>query len=191
MRAVKQGQLDSLCGMYAVVNALEGAGVTGPRCALHKELFQRLTVSLPTARLKTAISSGMDSEDILDAARPSLRWLKRRYGIDLKIKRLEIAPTDLSLEVFVSALRRTIDYDHMSAIVNVHLPGYSHWTVASRINNGRLVVRDSGTLKVLDLSRFSLDRGRYRFSADETLVLIRSGWPMKSAVATKPYRARG
>lgn len=174
MRAVKQGDLDALCGIYALINALEPAGVTGPRGPLHKQLFRRLTLGLPADRLQAAMFDGLDSEDLLETSARAFRWLNRRYGVKVRLERPWHDIDFRNIEHFLDALRASARQPDAAVIVNVHLPGYSHWSVVRRFEGRRAILRDSGSLRHLELDRFSLNRGRYRFSAIDTLLLTRS-----------------
>lgn len=174
MRAVRQGELDALCGIYALINALEVAGVKGPRSVMHKQLFRRLTLGLPADRLQAAMFDGLDSEDLLETGGRAFRWLGRRHRIWVSLERPWHDVDFPDVDAFLASLRGTAQSHDAAVIVNVHLPGYSHWSVVRRFEGRRALLRDSTGLKQLELERFSLDRGRYRFSAIETLLLTRS-----------------
>ena len=55
MRAQKQGDLDGLCGLYAIVNAIELTGVVGPKSTFHRRLFKRLLNGLAEGELHQAM----------------------------------------------------------------------------------------------------------------------------------------
>ena len=174
MRAVQQGELDALCGIYALINALEVTGVTGPRSAMHKQLFRRLTLGLPADRLQAAMFDGLDSEDLLEAGSKAFRWLGRNHRIRVGLERPWHDTDFADVGAYLDALRASASQSDAAVIVNVHLPGYSHWSVVRRFDGKRALLRDSGPLRQLELERFSLDRGRYRFSSIDTLVLTRT-----------------
>lgn len=174
MRAVKQGELDALCGIYALINALEVTGVTGPRSPMHKQLFRRLTLGLPADRLQAAMFDGLDSEDLLETGSKAFRWLGRRHRIRVSLERPWHDTDFTGVEAYIDQLRQSARRSDTAVIVNVHLPGYSHWSVVRRFEGKRALLRDSGPLRQLELERFSLDRGRYRFSSIDTLLLTQS-----------------
>jgi len=173
MRAVRQGDLDALCGVYAIINALEGVGIGGPRSLMHQRLFRRLTLGLPADRLQAAMYEGLDAEDLVGTGRRAFRWLRQSYGHSLRITRPLRVCDDDDIEHFFDAVAGWTQRADLSVIVNVHLPGLSHWTVVKRVRGRIMELRDSGRLKTLDLDRFSLSRGRYRFSRQETLLIKR------------------
>lgn len=174
MRAVKQGELDALCGIYALINALEVAGVTGPRLPMHKQLFRRLTLGLPAERLQAAMFDGLDSEDLLETGKRAFRWLGRRHKIRVSLERPWHDEDFPTVDAFLASVRETARSPTAAVILNVHLPGLSHWSVVRRFDGRRALLRDSGNLRQLELDRFSLDRGRYRFSAIDTLLVTQS-----------------
>lgn len=184
MRAVKQGELDALCGIYALINALEPTGMTGPRTTMHKQLFRRLTLGLPADRLQAAMFDGLDSEDLLETGSKAFRWLGRRHRIKVRLERPWHDTDFTGVDAYLERLRHAVSRPQAAVIVNVHMPGYSHWSVVRRFEGRRALLRDSGTLRLLELDRFSLDRGRYRFSAIDTLLLTRS--PKSTALRLGP-----
>ena len=173
MRPAKQGVLDALCGVYAVINAIELVGVVGRRSPLHRELFSKLVCALPPDRLRAGVVCGLGADDLTAASRKAFRWLRREHGVDLRIRQpfadheFEQTPT------YLDAVRAQAENWQRAVIICIEIPGGSHWTVLRAIEGRRLYVRDSGRLTVLDLSRYDLKRGRYRFLTEETLVIQR------------------
>lgn len=171
MRAVRQGDLDALCGVYAIINALEVAGVTGPRSQMHRRLFRRLTCGLPPDRLQNAMHDGLDQDDLIKTSNRAFRWLRQAYGLRASLSQPLRGEEIDDLAVYVATVAEWTREPNLAVIVNVHLAGLSHWTVVRTVKGRAMEVRDSTTLKRLALDRFSLVRGRYRFSAPETLLL--------------------
>lgn len=173
MRPAKQGGLDSLCGLYAIVNAVELVGVTGRRSTLHEDLFAKLICALPPHRLRTGLLCGLDVDDLLTASRRAFRWLRKTHDVDLRI-RAPFADREFEHGVdYIEAIRAQNETWRKAVIIGVAIPGGSHWTVMRAIEGQRLYVRDSGRLIHLDLRRFDLKRGRYHFIAEDTLVIER------------------
>lgn len=181
MRALRQGELDALCGIYALINAMEIAGVTGPRSNLHRSLFAKLTRGLPYDRLQSAMHHGLDAEDLMSTGTRAFRWLRRSHGTKLSLSQPMRANENEDLSTFIDTVRAWTEQPDLAVIVNLHLPGLSHWTVVRRIRSQVMEVRDSSGLKTLELDRFSLTKGRFRFSANETLLV-------RSSVATDRTR---
>lgn len=173
MRPAKQGGLDSLCGLYAIVNAIELVGVTGRRSTLHEDLFAKLICALPPHRLRSGLVCGLDVDDLLTASRGAFRWLRKAHGVDLRIRTPFADREFVDGAGYVQAIRGQNEAWRKAVIIGVAIPGGSHWTVLRAIEGRRLYVRDSGRLTHLDLSRFDLKRGRYHFIAEDTLVIHR------------------
>lgn len=176
MRAVRQGDLDALCGIYALINALEVAGVTGPRSQMHRRLFRRLACGLPPDRLQNAMHDGLDEEDLIRTSNRAFRWLRQAYGLRASLSQPLRGERIDDLAIYVATVAEWTREPNLAVIVNVHLPSLSHWTVIRAVRSRVIEVRDSTTLKRLELDRFSLVRGRYRFSASETLLLRVGGF---------------
>ena len=173
MRPVKQGALDALCGVYAVVNALEMVGVVGRRSRLHRDLFSKLILALPAHQVGGAVICGVEAQDLMRASRRAFRWLRRTHGVDLCIR----APlADRRFEEtapFLDFVRSQAQDWRRAVIVGIEFPGGSHWTVVRAIEGRKLYLRDSGRMTRLDLDRFDVRRGRYRFLPEDTLVIQR------------------
>lgn len=173
MRPVRQGAFDALCGLYAVVNAVEVVGLKGPRSSFHKRLFDRLVVGLDHDDVKFAVTDGLGPDELIGAARKAFRWVDRTYGVKLSIRRPRHAGLVSDADEFLDWFDRATDDGRHAVIVNVVMPWLDHWTVAARRDGRRLIVRDSHGLQTLDLGRFTLGGGAYRLRADHTLLIAR------------------
>lgn len=173
MRPAKQGQFDGLCGIYAIVNAIEMTGLTGPRSELHRKLFTRMALDLPTDKLRSAIEYGLEANDLMRVARRSFRWMRHKHEIDLRIMRPYPDTVFDSCDFYLEVLRLWTEEPRTAVIVSVAMPGISHWTVVRRVRQTSMTVRDSGRLTELPLSRFALTRSRYRFEPSDTLIIRR------------------
>ena len=173
MRPVKQGQLDAMCGIYAIINALEPAGLKGPRSKIHQELFRRLVSGLPNSRLRAAMREGLEPADLLAAGKGAFRWLAAMHGHSFEIARPWVRRHFDSPRAFLSAIDDATS-GPVGVIVCFSQPGLSHWSVARRRQGGQLLLRDSGGLRSLELGRYDLDRGRYRFTPRDTLFVTKA-----------------
>lgn len=171
MRAARQGAFDGLCGVYALINCLDEVGLKRPRSKLHKDLFIALTHALPSDRLKAAMDDGLCTEDLIGAARRGFRAIRRQYFIDLRVGQPFAQRAFGSVDEFAASLTTFVQASSASVIINMGTPHYDHWTVVRGLEGRRLLVRDSGALKQLDLGRFTVDRGRYRLRPAETLLV--------------------
>lgn len=173
MRPAKQGTLDSLCGVYAVINALEQVGVVGRRSLVHTQLFERLVLSMTPHQLRSSLVCGLEADDLLSISRKAFRWMRRTHGVDLRMRRPFVDREFDSTTDYVETLRAQSEGWRRAVIIGFDIPGGSHWTAVRSIEGRRLYVRDSGQMTHLDLRRFELTRGRYRFLTADTLVIQR------------------
>ena len=172
MRAVKQGDLDALCGVYAIINCLHVLGIRRHSQALNRDMFQELTHALGAVRLLAGMRDGLDPEDLLLAALSAFPVVAAKYDIGLTLDQPYRSMKFESADEFLFEIRQSILEQGHAAVVNVLLPGgYDHWTAPSAIGNGKMVLRDSGRLKSLPLSRFSLTTGDTRIVTAVTLRL--------------------
>ena len=173
MRPLKQGTLDALCGIYAIVNALEQVGVGGPRSALHQELFEKLILALTPHQLRSGLICGLDADDLQYASRKAFRWLRRTHDVDLRLRIPFLDQEYENASDYVNAIREQSEERQRAVIICVEVPGRSHWTILRSVQGRWVYVRDSGRMRRLDLTRFQLGRGPYRFLPADTIVIMR------------------
>lgn len=173
MRPVKQGELDGLCGLYSIINAIELTGVRGPRGLMHQQLFKRLVLSLPSDVAQNAIADGLNGADLIESSVRPFRWLARTCGLQLSLSQPWLDTSFTDMNEFLNALREQLRHADRAVIINLKAPSPWHWTVLKPLTAERMQVRDSGRLSTLSLDRFSLTAGSYRFSARDRLHLTR------------------
>lgn len=171
MRPARQGSLDSLCGVYAIINALDPAGIKLRRGRLHRDLFKELTYGLGGVALLAAMHDGIGRHDLLRAAKAAFRWLALEHEVELTID----APYDGRVfkhpRLFLDALRSHLEADGQSVIVDISKPGRDHWTVATAIVGRKLLIRDSGGMTAVPLAQLTSQKGDWAISIEDTLVI--------------------
>ncbi len=177
MRAVRQGAFDGLCGLYAIVNAVERVGIKGPRSAFHKSLFLRLAKAIPAHGLHRVLGSGIEADELAVVARRAFRTVQRDYDIKLTIRRPLMRSKFTQLPEFLSWFDEIARDQRHAIVVNVVMPWVDHWTVVDRQQGPHLLVRDSSGLRPLDIQRFRIRGGSYRIRIHQTLVIERIGGP--------------
>ncbi len=171
MRPARQGDFDGLCGLYALINALDLVGFKRPRTPLHRSLFVTLAASVPSGTLRKAIDSGLNGRDLIKAADLAFPAFRKPLGGSVTVSRpfrRAVFETDAA---FIEGMVDIMASGRSALILNVSTPTYSHWTVASSVTSQTIVLRDSGTMTELDLGRYSIKRGRYRIKPRETLLV--------------------
>lgn len=170
MRPANQGTFDGLCGIYAIINALDIAGLCIPRGKTHKELFVLLTSALPASKLRAAMDYGLTAADLrLAVTKASSEWQKAsQTALTLRqpLQRRAIADSAELLRT----LRELAAKRGNAVILQIACPGYRHWTVLRRISDRTALLRDSGSIRSIDLDKFGL-KGRYRVVYGSTLIL--------------------
>jgi hypothetical protein len=140
VRPYHQGELDSLCGVYCVVNAVRLAARSHRRLGhtTSTALFALLVRELDERhRLRKVVTSGMGSRLITRLLRGAGRWLHDELGLQLEVKR---------------PFRKKDAPGHCLELLAAHLqePGTAaivateeHWTVAQAVGSKRLRLFDS------------------------------------------------
>jgi hypothetical protein len=177
VRPQRQGDLDGLCGLYAVVNAIELTGVIGPKSLFHQRLFKRLIEGLSEGELRRAMTKGLTHGQMLFIADRAFRSLHRRYGVRLLIEPLDDIWSPDDLTGYLATVANLSQHVRTAVIVNLIMPSVNHWTVVYGCDRDHLRLRDSGRLRTLPLHRFALRASSWRFGARYTLVIRRVGGP--------------
>jgi len=186
MRARLQGNLDGLCGLYAIVNALRT--VVGTRDldeACERDLFRHLTSELvartkPTRRdataLVEAICCGVDEDFVEALIGSSLGFLKAELNIVVRCETAFRKPTtelDLYWQKLVEHSRAT----QSSAILLLLGGHHDHWTCAYDVSDKRINFIDSDRLRFLNRASCTVSsvtqRRKHRLFAECTYLLQR------------------
>jgi hypothetical protein len=140
MRPYRQGELDFLCGVYCVVNAVRLAARSHRRLGhtTSTALFAALVHQLDDrGRLRKVLTSGMGSCLVARLLRGAGGWLQDEHGL-----RLEVRASFRKRDAPGSCLERLaahLQEPGTSAIVATE----EHWTVAQAVGSKRLQLFDS------------------------------------------------
>lgn len=171
MRPARQGDFDGLCGLYALINALDLVGCKRGRSPIHRKIFVELAEALPTRKLRGAIDDGLHGRDLVEAAALAFPAFKKLLGGSVSVIRPFRKARFKTNEEFVEAVADIMASGRSALILNVSTPAYDHWTVAASITPEAITLRDSGALKELRLARYTVRRGDYRIRPKETLLV--------------------
>src|SRR3954462_15488011 len=92
----RQGRLDGLCGLYALINTLR---LLCPR--LDEDACERVFCALIKARARqtasplAVISHGLSRRELLRLIDPWRRMVRKKLGIRLKVERLKVSDPTL------------------------------------------------------------------------------------------------
>lgn len=152
--ATRQGSLDCLCGLYAVLNATEILIVkfanNRPEIGQKRALFGELVSYLAKKnKLEKALVEGIDKIDsrggLLDIAVRSVKKYQKQ-----KMRKEQAFPNDLvSLDEYWERLTHHLKQEKTSVIIS--LSGRrEHWTCVKEITRNALILADSSGLKQID-----------------------------------------
>ena len=152
LAAYRQGELDGLCGIYSVLNAVRFALLTAElegshsrirylrpdECAL---LFTTL-VSTVGRRHRRAqfVFAGLGPSHLRSLLRSTDEWLRVNRG--LLLVRTRPLDRDDRKTTLLSSIRRHLNVPGSAAIIGAKEP-WQHWTVATRITKARVHLLDS------------------------------------------------
>lgn len=171
IKPARQGDLDGLCGLYAMINALEFITARPPGPALQARLFKALTDGLSAPRLRKALAEGLNGKELIKAAHLAFPEHKKALGGTIEISRPLRRQAFRASADFVAALAQLIDPGDAAVVINFATPRYSHWTVVRAAKLDALTLKDSLSSKALPLDRYTIRRGPYRILVRETLLL--------------------
>ena len=169
----RQGRLDGLCGVYALINALR---LLCPR--LDEDACERAFCALIRARARqtasplAVISGGLSRRELLRLIGPWQRFAAREFGVTLTRQSAKGVGADPArhLAGLVSGAR------WQESVAILGLDGIErHWTVAYAATKRTLRVADSCGLRAIFRSQCTVGRTslRYQLRPSEVLVVRR------------------
>jgi hypothetical protein len=176
-----QGDLDGLCGVYAVINAFR---LLCPE--LTDQQSRRLFVGLIDVLNRICLPKGeflYDGIEITEVAklvRLAKRFVREELGIRIASRPLKLRRERRRYDELWTTLRAELDTGAVSVLA---LSGYhSHWTVAYRATAKAAYLFDSDELKILRRNACSLDerKTRHWIAPSDILFLYRPGARPKS-----------
>src|SRR3954449_8176278 len=168
----RQGRLDGLCGVYALINALR---LLCPR--LDEDACERAFCALIRARARqtssplAVISGGLSRRELLKLIGPWQRFAAKEFGVTLRVSRLKVS--EPTLRGIWRGLCHALDG---KSVAIIGLDGAErHWTVAHAATERTLRVADSSGLRVIFRSQCTVGPTsvRYRLKPSEVLVVNR------------------
>lgn len=176
----QQGQLDGLCGVYALVNAIRLATAArtsdfseaawhGLFCALLEELDD-------TVGTLTALGYGIDEDPLREVAKAATTYMRLRHGVRVHVRRAINAREVRSVDCLLGELAEVVSRG--ATAVLVRLAGYvDHWTVLRSVTPHCLQLFDSSGHARINLAncRAKRDRsfrGRQHLLSAEGLLLV-------------------
>ena len=169
LKPYRQGRLDGLCGVYALINALR---LLYPR--FDEVDRERAFCALIQARARQAASplavihGGLSRRELLRLISVWQRLAAREFGITVTVSRLTVA--EPSLRGLWRGLCRALDG---KSVAIVGLDGVErHWTVAHAATPRTLRVTDSSGLRAIVRAHCTVGRTRVRYQLRPSDVLV-------------------
>lgn len=171
-KALKQGDLDGLCGVYSVVNAIrllcpeiDGAAAWW--------LFGCLMQELENVGVKpeAVITDGLWRLPLQRLLKVATRKVADEYDVVLRIARVpKLLRHTNRLAVLWDWLAENVS---ASSVVILALGGrFSHWTVASNITSRRICLHDSCEMKFLHRRMCTVGQAANRFSISPAWIFV-------------------
>src|SRR5215203_5924913 len=169
LKPYRQGRLDGLCGLYALINALR---LLCPR--LDEDACERAFCALLRAlerqgcSLLNVIHRGLTRRELFQLIGPWQRFTARELGVVLAVSRLTVP--EPSLRGVWRSLDRALDGKRVAI---VGLDGAErHWTVAYAGTERTLRVADSCGLRVIYRAQCTVGRTSLRYQLRPSEVLL-------------------
>lgn len=158
MRPFKQGDLDGLCGIYAMLNAIRDCVEDAFEKDVHDVLFKAAIDAIPRQLCPRVIYFGIETNQLLSIAEKTTRFLSEEYQIDIECRRYFENRKFRNALDFLSELR-ALRLDHItSSVINIawsKADGDSHWTAFKGMLPDYLGLFDSSGEKTLRLDELS------------------------------------
>jgi hypothetical protein len=165
---VRQGSLDALCGVYAIVNAVCLLRPALATEAFQKRLFQLAIASVPDEDLVTAATDGLTDLGLRATARGAFRRLSEAGGPSFSAA-LELRRVHFGDAVDFFAL---CDRSHDCAfILQVGIEPKTHWTVLQEVSDNQVKLFDSNSRRFLMPAKTRLSGDKATLHPCRTLTI--------------------
>jgi hypothetical protein len=169
LKPYRQGALDSLCGVHAIINALHALR---PGIA-EKEAQKLFRVLVRAAVRKGALKvmwRGLDGTLFRHLLVLGVGRVATGEGVIIKVAR-PFATASVDLPSLIDTLRQALN-GRCVAVTMIHTESW-HWTVITRATGKSLFLFDSAGLKSIRIDKCAVQKGdsRYRINARELLIL--------------------
>ncbi len=145
LKPYRQGGLDSLCGLYAIVNAVRWglrdlAPLTLPSS---QHLLAALTTALDERRmLNSAMLEGMSMPDLSRSLKIAQEWLAEELGIVAVVRKPFHKNGTAKLAAFMASIDAHLQGSNTAVIV-VSTGRSDHWSVITHVDRRVIRVFDS------------------------------------------------
>lgn len=172
----QQGQLDGLCGMYAIVNSINHLLIIRPPYdGFDADLFAAVARSIPRKDYPEVLLEGMALDELVKVANATRRYMKKEFDVGIRIDRPFRDMTFRSRTEFFEALDPFQGGWISTFILWIDWPGRhggSHWTVLREITSSDVRLIDSAGQTKVPIAKVALTGTRKtRFDPSSTVRL--------------------
>ncbi|HEX2858586.1 MAG TPA: hypothetical protein VHP58_00015 [Alphaproteobacteria bacterium] len=127
MKPLRQGDIDSLCGLYAIINAIRTCSTyaAAPSLSQARQLFGEL-IKHHEATFPTFARVGMDVEQVEAALKFALKFCFEKYGLHISYRYVEFT----GLKAMQAALEKHLDDQGRHAAI---VAADAHSTVVTEV----------------------------------------------------------
>lgn len=168
----QQGDLDGLCGVYSIVNAVrvlcpEVDAATAEY--LFDILLQKLLLTVTNPSI--AVSWGIGRLDLMSLGEEAITYMLDDFDIRLRMRRLpKTLRKGANRDELLNYLRETVT---PACVAIVGLSGrHSHWTVATQVTAHSLRLADSSRMRSLSRAHCTVRRTNKRHQIVPMLVVL-------------------
>jgi hypothetical protein len=168
LHSYSQGALDSLCGVYSVVNSVDAVLNTSQYDAYtaFKVAIKSIGYEFPAAAYE-----GTTIDDVDAMLKAITRWVHRNYNKTVSYT----APFGYNQfkdsDTFLQALSEQLD-DKSVAIVGIESP-FAHWTVVQKMVDNTIKFFDSDGLTLVDKAKVDVikHKGKWIMTPGDTRII--------------------
>jgi hypothetical protein len=156
MKPLRQGKLDSLCGIYAVINALQWCVLFND--AHRRELFSIMVKKLEGERyLSKALTGGTYKKHVNRMLDSTVPFIQKHWKKEVVAERVFTSPPS-DIRAYWKGIQDFMEEeDAYKRVVLIGLDGkHRHWTCIKHASAKRFTLYDSGELKHIDRKRCTL-----------------------------------
>lgn len=149
----RQGDLDGLCGLYAVVNAMR---LSTKSQRVHRSIWRDIFAELVILAdlhvgISHALTCGIDRTSLIAILEGATRALAERHGLQLFVRRPLRRLSKLSLGDTLGEFNRLLSEPNAALLFSL-AGAMDHWTVLHSLYRDRLVLWDSAGLHWISAS---------------------------------------
>lgn len=154
IRAFKQGELDRLCSLYALINAVRSTGFKLTRLQM-QAVADDIIENLSSDDLKALMLGGAEHKDLMKLARRLNKGLNALFGKQVELTR----PYKRNRPDLSTALREMTEarLNNAGVIVRISSDRFDHYSVFSHIELEKVLFIDSDHMPSLPLNELSAD----------------------------------